>query len=92
VENKGFFKSDLIGLFEMSVLKIYGMKNHTMEHQLVGIANPEAKDFSKITGQIALSVNVQGPGDEARELKMGSDEEVKAKGPLMPSSIKNVYK
>ena len=32
IENKGFFKGDLIGQFEMAVSKIYNMKNHVMLH------------------------------------------------------------
>ena len=32
VVNKGFFKGDDIGQFEMAVTKIYNMKNHVMEH------------------------------------------------------------
>ena len=31
-ENKGFFKGDLIGSYEVSVNKIYNMKNHCLMH------------------------------------------------------------
>jgi hypothetical protein len=33
VENKGFFKGDLIGQYELSVNKIYNMKDHVMMNQ-----------------------------------------------------------
>ena len=32
VINKGFFKGDVIGSFELSMSKIYSEKNHLMEH------------------------------------------------------------
>ena len=31
VENKGYFKSDLVGTFDMALSKIYNMKEHTMQ-------------------------------------------------------------
>lgn len=31
VENKGYFKSDLVGTFDMAFSKIYNMKEHTMK-------------------------------------------------------------
>jgi hypothetical protein len=31
VENKGYFKSDLVGTFDMALSKIYNMKEHTMK-------------------------------------------------------------
>jgi len=35
---------------------------------------------------------VQGPGDEASELTMGSDKDFAERKPLMPSSVKVKYK
>jgi hypothetical protein len=32
VLNKGFFKGDVIGSFEMSLSKVYNMKDHVMMH------------------------------------------------------------
>ena len=36
---------------------------------MLGLNNPNSKDFSKITGYLTVSVNVQGPRDEATQLK-----------------------
>ena len=32
MQNKGFFKGDIIGQISMSMSKIYHMKNHVMMH------------------------------------------------------------
>lgn len=45
-----------------------------------------------MTGSLVISVNVQGPGDEATELKMGSTKEWDANQIIMPSSVKKEYK
>lgn len=39
---------------------------------MLGINCPDSEDFAKIRGYITVNVNVQGPGDEAVELKMGT--------------------
>lgn len=54
--------------------------------------NPDSDDFSKITGSLVVSINVQGPGDEATELKMGTPKDAEAKPPIMPASAKREYK
>lgn len=76
----------------MAISKIYNMKNHTMEHQTIGLNNPNSDDFSKVTGYLTISVNIQGPGDEASELKMGTEKDFSEKAPLMPASVKKTYK
>lgn len=58
VENKGYFKSDLVGTFDMALSKMYHMKDHTMKDQLIGLTNPNSKDFSKVTGYICVNVNI----------------------------------
>ena len=65
MQNKGFFKGDIIGQISMSMSKIYHKKNHVMMHQRLGLTNPNGEDFSKMTGNIVISMNIQGPGDEA---------------------------
>ena len=42
----------------MSLSKVYNMKDHVMMHQLIGLNNPNSKDFGKITGYIVVSINV----------------------------------
>ena len=76
----------------IGVSKVYYYKNHLIENQLFGINNPSSKDFSKITGYIALSINVQGPSDEAQQLQLGTEKQIEEKPPLIPASIKKSYK
>ena len=52
----------------------------------------EGKDFNSVSGYLAVSISVQGPGDEATQLKMGTDKELNEKKPLLPASIKKIYK
>ena len=92
IQNKGFFKGDDIGRFEIPLSKVYNMKDHALLNQTVGCNNVNSKDFSKITGYITVSVNVTGPSDEALELKPGSAAEISKIKPLLPASIKKVYK
>lgn len=54
--------------------------------------DPNGEDFSKMTGTLILSINVQGPGDDAQELKMGSTKEIEKNSIMMPSSVKKEYK
>ena len=63
-----------------------------MLHQQIGINNPDLKDFNKVTGYLTVSIDIQGPGDKAVQLELGSDAEVALSEPLMPSSIKKSYK
>ena len=58
VLNKGFFKGDIIGQISLSMSKIYHMKNHVMKHQRLGLANPNGDDFSKMTGNLIVSINI----------------------------------
>lgn len=92
VLNKGFFKGDVIGEIELSLSKIYNFKDHVMMHQRIGLTNPNGDDFSKMTGSLVVSINVQGPGDEATELKMGSTKDWDENQIIMPSSVKKEYK
>lgn len=63
------------------------MKNHTLQNQLIGLNNPASGDYAKITGYLAVSVQVQGPNDEAVELKLASDEQLQIKKPMIPTEI-----
>ena len=68
------------------------MKNHCMLNQMIALNNPSGADFTKITGYIAVSVQVLGPGDEAVELKLASDKQLDIHKPLIPTQIKKQYK
>ena len=58
VENKGFFKGDCIGHFTIALSKVYNMTNHVLQHQIIMIQPEDGEDFNKITGQLAVSINV----------------------------------
>lgn len=90
--NKGFFKGDCIGEIELSIQKVYNKKNHTMMHQKVGVTDPNGEDFSKMTGLICMSININGPGDDAQELVMGTNKEIEKNKVIMPSAVIKVYK
>ena len=47
---------------------------------------------TSVTATIAVSINVTGPGDEALELKLGSEEQLNEKPPLLPTAIEKTYK
>lgn len=58
----------------------------------MALTNPDAEDKSKITGYLTISINLSGPGDNAAELKLGSDEEVAKKEPWKTPNIKTTFK
>jgi len=92
VVHQGFFMSDLVGEFEIPVSKVYNMADHCMLNQQLGLNDPEAENASEIKGFVAVSINVQGPDDEAHELNMASEKVIMEKVPLIPTAIKKSYK
>lgn len=68
VKNKGILRDEIIGTYSFGVSKIYFLDRHTMEHQWLALVNPEAEDFSAVTGNLKVSINVMGKGDEAVQL------------------------
>jgi hypothetical protein len=38
--------------------KVYNMKKHVMMNQRLGLANPNGDDFSKMTGNLVISINI----------------------------------
>lgn len=85
--NKGFFKEDVIGVYEFDLSYIYFMKDHAMMHQWIGLSNPESVDFNEITCYLKLSISVIKGGDENVQLEVdqrpNADEKI-----MMPASIK----
>jgi hypothetical protein len=75
VKNKGFFKDQLIGIYEFDITKVYAEKTHCIQNQWVALFNPEAENFSDITGNLKISISVQGPGDEQVQLNEGGPED-----------------
>ena len=68
------------------------MDGHTMLNQQLGLNDPEAENSNAIKGFVGVSVNVQGPDDEAQELNMVSEKVLMEKPPLIPTAIKKKYK
>lgn len=68
------------------------MKDHVMMHQQLAINNDEADDFSKISGIVVVSINVQGPNDTPIELVMGSSKDIMHNKCLMPPSVSTKFK
>ena len=64
VMNKGIFRDEMIGMYEFDMTKVYFTEKHAIQHQMIALFNPEGEDFSEITGNLKISISVQGPGDE----------------------------
>ena len=68
VMNKGIFRDEMIGMYEFDMTTVYFKEKHAMQHQWIALFNPEGEDFSEITGNLKISIAVQGPGDEQVQL------------------------
>lgn len=62
--NKGLFRSQMIGSYVFDVQYIYNQTNHAIYHLPLALVNPDSEDGSSITGELKVSIAVQGPGDE----------------------------
>lgn len=91
-KHQGFFMCDLIGQYEMPISKIYNMEEHTMLNQELGLNDPEADNSNEIKGFVGVTIHVQGPDDEAKELTMVSAKVMMEKPPLIPTAIKKSYR
>lgn len=63
-----------------------------MLNQGLGLNDPDAENSNEIKGFVGVSINVQGPSDEAQELTMVSEKVLMEKPPLIPTAIKKSYK
>ena len=68
VMNKGMFRDEMIGTYEFDMTTVYFKPKHAIQHQWIALFNPESEDFSEITGNLKISIAVQGPGDEQVQL------------------------
>ena len=68
VMNKGIFRDEMIGMYEFDMTAVYFKEKHAIQHQWIALFNPEGEDFSDITGNLRISIAVQGPGDEQVQL------------------------
>ena len=89
--NKGFFRNELIGIFQFEMSTIYFASEHKMEHVWLALQNPDAEDASRITGMLKVSASVQGPNDEQVKLEMQSGPEPKDAKMMMSASSKRTF-
>ena len=72
--------------------RVYSEKRHTIENQWIALFNPESSNFSEITGNLKLSISVQGPGDEQVQLTENAALDDPNQLVMMPAQIKKEYK
>lgn len=92
VKNKGWLKEQLVGMYEFDVTKVYAAPKHAIQNQWIALFNPEGEDFSTITGNLKISISVQGPGDEQVQLNESTGPEDPNSLVMMPAQIKKEYK
>jgi hypothetical protein len=85
LQDKGFFKNSIIGLYEFDLSFIYFMKNHVMLHKWLAFSNPNSEDYSEVTGYLKLSINVTCTGDESVQIE--EDDGPEDTNVLMPPSL-----
>ena len=85
VMNKGIFRDELVGMYEFDMTAIYFKEKHAIQHQWIALFNPEGEDFSDITGNLRISIAVQGPGDEQVQLNDQSGPDSIDQVVLMPA-------
>ena len=85
VMNKGIFRDELVGMYEFDMTAVYFKEKHAIQHQWIALFNPEGEDFSDITGNLRISIAVQGPGDEQVQLNDQSGPDSIDQVVLMPA-------
>ena len=85
LQDKGFFKNSLIGLYEFDLSYIYFMKDHVLLHKWLAFSNPNSENYSEITGYLKLSINVTCTGDESVPIE--EDDGPEDSNVLMPPSL-----
>jgi len=92
VMNKGIFRDEMIGMYEFDMTTLYFKPKHALQHQWIALFNPEGEDFSEITGNLKISIAVQGPGDEQVQLNDQTGPDSIGEVVLMPAQIKKEFK
>ena len=92
VMNKGIFRDEMIGMYEFDMTSIYFKEKHAIQHQWIALFNPEGEDFSEITGNLKISIAIQGPGDEQVQLSDQAGPDSIGDVVLMPAQIKKEFK
>lgn len=69
INDKGFLKDSLLGMFEFDVAYIYFMKDHSLLHQWICLSNPLSTHYDEVTGLMKLSISVSAQGDKQIQIK-----------------------
>ena len=77
------------GIQEFDFEYIYAKENHCIKNLWVALANPEAKDITKINGYLKLSISIASTEDEKIELNPDPNADSDC---MLPPQIKTTYK
>ena len=86
---KHYERQYYFGIQEFDFEYIYSKENHCIKNLWIALANPEAKDITKINGYLKLSINITSTEDEKIELNPDPSYESDF---MLPPQIKTVYK
>ena len=89
--NQGWVKNEIIGQAIFDLSSIYFNDDHKIEHQWVGLDNPDAEDFENMKGLLKISANVTGPNDNAQKLEPHVGPEPEKMKMFMSPSIKRTF-
>ena len=82
-------KEYYFGIQEFDFEYIYSKENHCMKNVWIALANPAAKDITKVNGYLKLSINICSTEDE--KIELNPDQTVDSDY-ILPSQIKTTYK
>ena len=84
-----FSRKYYFGIQEFDFEYIYAKENHCIKNLWVALANPEAKDITKINGYLKLSISIASTEDEKIELNPDPNADSDC---MLPPQIKTTYK
>ena len=88
--DKGFLKSNQLGLYEFDVSSIYSSnKEHACLHSWISMSNPESEDYSEVTANIKSSVAVAGPND--KQIPIEEDPDLDFSNIMQQPQVKNKF-
>ena len=84
-----FEREYYFGIQEFDFEYIYSKEKHCIKNLWIALANPEAKDITKINGYLKLSINISSTEDEKVELNPDPSSDSDC---MLPPQIKTTYK
>ena len=84
-----FSRKYYFGIQEFDFEYIYAKENHCIKNLWIALANPEAKDITKINGYLKLSISIASTEDEKIELNPDPNADSDC---MLPPQIKTTYK